>query len=219
MGNRRLGVHASGWGGGTCVWAAYGQAGARGDEWKSPREIVRGRRFERSTASGGRADGEFIPIKSDIRTSFTTWCDNEVCLSDPLVSAVLQRVSDVAQARLPPPPLASDLREAGVCVKGRHRRVPNVCCVRLIAGARQQLRVYPAASVRLHQSHTAYASAAASGDPSARRYKECPHAGHADCQFYRRHHDTIPELATMQPGPRVYTFFMYLSDVEEVTAT
>ena len=43
----------------------------------------------------------------------------------------------------------------------------------------------------------------------------CPHATHPDCQFYRRHHDTIPELETMQPGPRVYTFFLYLSDVEE----
>ena len=28
---------------------------------------------------------------------------------------------------------------------------------------------------------------------------------------YRRHHDTIPELTTMLPGPRVFTFFMYLS--------
>jgi len=47
------------------------------------------------------------------------------------------------------------------------------------------------------------------------RYMPCTHAGAKDCQFYRRHHDTIPELATMQPGPRVYTFFLYLSDVEE----
>ena len=30
-----------------------------------------------------------------------------------------------------------------------------------------------------------------------------------------RHHDTIPELETMPCGPRVYTFFLYLSDVEE----
>ena len=35
------------------------------------------------------------------------------------------------------------------------------------------------------------------------RYLPCEHVGHPDCQFYRRHHDTIPELATMQPGPRV----------------
>ena len=47
------------------------------------------------------------------------------------------------------------------------------------------------------------------------RYLPCEHPTHPDCQFYRRHHDTIPELATMQPGPRVYTFFLYLSDVEE----
>ena len=47
------------------------------------------------------------------------------------------------------------------------------------------------------------------------RYLACDHADADDCQFYRRHHDTIPELAAMQPGPRVYTFFLYLSDVEE----
>ena len=40
------------------------------------------------------------------------------------------------------------------------------------------------------------------------RYLPCPHAGHADCQFYKRHHDTIPELAALQCGPRVYTFFL-----------
>ena len=50
---------------------------------------------------------------------------------------------------------------------------------------------------------------------SSLRYLPCEHPKHPDCQFYRRHHDTIPELATMQPGPRVYTFFLYLSDVEE----
>ena len=47
------------------------------------------------------------------------------------------------------------------------------------------------------------------------RYLPCTLAADPDCQFYRRHHDTIPELTTMQPGPRVYTFFLYLSDVEE----
>merc|ERR1711871_1247481 len=34
-------------------------------------------RFVRSTASGGRSeDDEFIPLTSEIRTSWTTWCDN-----------------------------------------------------------------------------------------------------------------------------------------------
>jgi len=49
------------------------------------------------------------------------------------------------------------------------------------------------------------------------RYLPCPDANatHPDCQFYRRHHDYIPEMVGMQPGPRVYTFFLYLSDVEE----
>jgi len=113
-------------------------------------------RYERSTASGGRADDEFIPLKSEIRTSYTTWCDNATCLEDPLVARVMARVADVTQ-------------------------VPT--------------------------NHSEFIQLL--------RYMPCAHAGADDCQFYRRHHDTIPELATMQPGPRVYTFFMYLSDVEE----
>ena len=113
-------------------------------------------RFERSTASGGRKDDEFVPLKSDIRTSWTTWCDTPACLEDPTVRKIYDRVSNVT-------------------------RVPgdNFEYMQLL------------------------------------RYLPCPHAGHPDCQFYKRHHDTIPELATMQPGPRVYTFFLYLSDVEE----
>ena len=47
------------------------------------------------------------------------------------------------------------------------------------------------------------------------RYVACAHARAAECQFYRRHHDAIPELGKMQCGPRVYTMFLYLSDVEE----
>lgn len=46
------------------------------------------------------------------------------------------------------------------------------------------------------------------------RYLPCPSEDHPDCHFYRRHHDFIPDLVTMPPGPRVYTFFLYLSDVE-----
>ncbi len=47
------------------------------------------------------------------------------------------------------------------------------------------------------------------------RYEACAHPRAKECQFYRRHHDTIPELGKMQCGPRVYTMFLYLSDVEE----
>jgi len=131
------------------------------DKFMSPEEVEailkHGEgRYVRSTASGGRADGEFIPLTSEIRTSWTTWCDNATCLEDPLVAQVIERVADVSQ-------------------------VPanNSEFVQLL------------------------------------RYLPCEHLRAPDCQFYRRHHDTIPELATMQPGPRVYTFFLYLSDVEE----
>ena len=113
-------------------------------------------RFVRSTASGGRAGDEFVPLTSDIRTSWTTWCDYKECLEDPIIKRLTDRMSDVALV----PPNNSEF-------------------IQLL------------------------------------RYMECPSAGHPDCQFYRRHHDTIPELETMPCGPRVYTFFLYLSDVEE----
>ena len=113
-------------------------------------------RYERSTASGGRKDDEFIPLQSDIRTSWTTWCDTPTCLADPIIQRIYNKVANVT--RVPP---------------------ENFEYLQLL------------------------------------RYKSCEHARAADCQFYRRHHDTIPELTAMQPGPRVYTFFLYLSDVEE----
>jgi len=113
-------------------------------------------RFVRSTASGGRQGDEFVPLTSEIRTSWTTWCDYKECLEDPIIKRLTEKMSDVALV----PPNNSEF-------------------IQLL------------------------------------RYKECPGPGHPDCQFYRRHHDTIPELETMPCGPRVYTFFLYLSDVEE----
>ena len=140
-------------------------------------------RYVRSTASGGRKNDEFVPLTSEIRTSWTTWCamrslahpnmsiphaahsepqppllrcDNATCYDDPRVQRITERVSDVT-------------------------RVP--------AANFEYMQLLPSLP--------------------------CQHPTHPDCQFYRRHHDTIPELATMQPGPRVYTFFLYLSDVEE----
>merc|ERR1712130_5188 len=38
-------------------------------------------------------------------------------------------------------------------------------------------------------------------------------------QFYRTHHDYIPNHNQMSCGPRILTWFMYLSDVEEGGAT
>ena len=34
-------------------------------------------------------------------------------------------------------------------------------------------------------------------------------------QYYQGHHDYIPAHAQLPCGPRVYTLFMYLSDVDE----
>ena len=37
-------------------------------------------------------------------------------------------------------------------------------------------------------------------------------------QYYGGHHDFIPAHSRLPCGPRVYTLFMYLSDVEEGAA-
>jgi prolyl 4-hydroxylase len=47
------------------------------------------------------------------------------------------------------------------------------------------------------------------------RYEACDDPTHTSCQFYRCHLDDIPALANMVPGPRIFTMFLYLSDVEE----
>ena len=38
-----------------------------------------------------------VPLTSDIRTSWTTWCDNATCTDDPTIQRIYERVSDVAQ--------------------------------------------------------------------------------------------------------------------------
>eukprot|EP00967_Tisochrysis_lutea_P088206 scaffold125017_cov33-Tisochrysis_lutea.AAC.4 len=45
-------------------------------------------------STGGRSDdGEFIPLTSEIRTSWTTWCDTKECLADKHVQALSERMS------------------------------------------------------------------------------------------------------------------------------
>lgn len=55
------------------------------------------------------------------------------------------------------------------------------------------------------------------------RLTRIPHVNYEDFQilkyetgqFYRNHHDYIDHQRERQPGPRILTFFLYLSDVEE----
>lgn len=97
-----------------------------------------GHSFERSLAGDG---------VTPVRTSSTSWCNVRSCLSDPVVQAVRQRISNVT-------------------------RVPWEYAEHL-----QLLKYEPG-------------------------------------QFYREHHDqNSPRHSAW--GPRLYTFFMYLSDVEE----
>lgn len=46
-------------------------------------------------------------------------------------------------------------------------------------------------------------------------YKACEHKDAKDCQYYRRHHDFIDADLHRQQGPRIFTLFIYLSNVTE----
>ena len=124
-------------------------------------------RFERSTASGGRKDDEFIPLKSDIRTSGTTWCDNATCYEDPTVRRVYERVADVTRVPL----------ENFECV-AKPTPLPLYLLASLSQCGRLRNGFFRSHSIRYMQ---------------LLRYLPCAHADPPDCQFYRRHSDTIPK--------------------------
>ena len=48
-----------------------------------------------------------MPLTSEIRTSWTTWCDNAACLDDPIVQRIIERVADVTQVSHTHPNTAS----------------------------------------------------------------------------------------------------------------
>jgi hypothetical protein len=54
-------------------------------------------KYTESRGVGFSADGKMTDVKTEIRTSRHTWCQERSCLNDPLVQAVQQRVSDVTQ--------------------------------------------------------------------------------------------------------------------------
>lgn len=45
-------------------------------------------------------------------------------------------------------------------------------------------------------------------------YHSCSNENDSDCAFYKRHHDYIDGDDQKLQGPRIYTLFMYLNDVE-----
>ena len=93
-------------------------------------------------------------------------CDSKVCLEDPSVVGLTNRISDLALV----PPNNSEFIQL-------LRQLPHPRAATAEAEARSTVLPLP-----------------------RRRYKECPYPTHADCQFYKRHHDTIPELAKMPCG-------------------
>jgi hypothetical protein len=54
-------------------------------------------RYERSSALGSAGGNSVVSETSEIRTSWTTWCDTEQCLNDPQIQAVYDRVEDVSR--------------------------------------------------------------------------------------------------------------------------
>ena len=113
-------------------------------------------KYTESRGVGVDKDGKMTDVKTEIRTSSHTWCQDSTCLADKQVQAIVSRVQDVTQ-------------------------VPST------NGEYAQL-VY---------------------------YRACPEEGHPSCAFYKRHSDYIEGDQYRVQGPRVYTLFMYLNNVEE----
>ena len=88
-------------------------------------------RYERSTASGGRKDDEFIPLTSEIRTSWTTWCDNATCTDDPTIKRIYERVADVTQVRDTSGPRAAARRRARALAPSLRSSTPSCLGARL----------------------------------------------------------------------------------------
>jgi len=60
--------------------------------------VAHGRgKYAESRGVGFDKDGKMTDVKTEIRTSRHTWCQERDCLSDPLVQAVQERVSDVTR--------------------------------------------------------------------------------------------------------------------------
>ena len=54
-------------------------------------------KYTESKGVGVDKNGRMTDVKTEIRTSSHTWCQDANCLSDPKVKAVVARVSDVTQ--------------------------------------------------------------------------------------------------------------------------
>tara|TARA_B110001452_G_scaffold37928_1_gene29013 strand:+ start:205 stop:1134 length:930 start_codon:yes stop_codon:yes gene_type:complete len=54
-------------------------------------------KYTESRGVGVDKDGKMTDVKTEIRTSSHTWCQDPKCLADPLVQGVVARVADVTQ--------------------------------------------------------------------------------------------------------------------------
>merc|ERR1719502_1659417 len=53
-------------------------------------------KYTESRGVGVDKDGKMTDVKTEIRTSSHTWCQDPQCLGDPLVQGVMARVADVS---------------------------------------------------------------------------------------------------------------------------
>merc|ERR1719382_1059927 len=54
-------------------------------------------KYTESRGVGVDKNGKMTDVKTEIRTSSHTWCQDTKCLSDPVVQGVVARVADVTQ--------------------------------------------------------------------------------------------------------------------------
>jgi len=54
-------------------------------------------KYEESRGVGVDKDGKMTDVKTEIRTSSHTWCQQAACINDPIVQGVIKRVSEVTR--------------------------------------------------------------------------------------------------------------------------
>lgn len=143
-----------------------------------------GHKFERSRATGD--DDPSTPRSAYARTSSTSWCNVEACLTDPTFIDVRDRISQLTGVRWQ---------------NAEHLQLLQVRSVRLpgrAPAAAAGPRALPCGCLRRGPNRHA--------DGAPLQYTEG--------QYYTEHHDQIAPRHSVW-GPRLYTFFIYLSDVEE----
>ena len=171
-------------------------------------------------------NGVLKDVPDQIRTSHNAWCQHSFCYNHPIHERVISRISAHPPARpLPPTPTAPALH--------RTLRHPSSRPPSLTPHTTTPTSSPPPSETNGGSTHTQPLPPPPTPDPffsptpprsgAAVDIVGLPHdhAEHMQLlaygpgQYYRLHHDWIDQQMQALCGPRVYTFFLYLSDVEE----